>query len=129
MSCYISKKTSTCGSQVGHMWVTSRLFCRSVGQMSKQVQPTFNPDMYHNTYVLLEYPFAFLLFSFVFPFTLPAFLILSFCFLFTFFVVFLYYYLYYYCYYYYYYYYYYIITSKQSLLYYYYGKYTQFTIA
>ena len=32
-SCYITfkKKTSTCGSQVGHMWVTSGLFCGSSG--------------------------------------------------------------------------------------------------
>ena len=37
------KKTSTCGSQVGHMWVTSGLFCGSVGQMGQQVWPTFNP--------------------------------------------------------------------------------------
>ena len=29
--------------QVGHMWVTSRLFCGSVGQMGQQVWPTFNP--------------------------------------------------------------------------------------
>ena len=44
MSCYITfkKKTSACGSQVGHMWVTSGLFCESVGQMGQQVQPTFN---------------------------------------------------------------------------------------
>ena len=36
MSCYITfkKKTSTCGSQVGHMWVTSGLFCGSVGHGS-----------------------------------------------------------------------------------------------
>ena len=38
------KKTSTCGSQVGHMWITSGLFCGSVGQMGEQVRPTFNPD-------------------------------------------------------------------------------------
>ena len=39
MSCYITfkKKTSICGSQVGHMWVTSRLFCCSVGQWVKWV--------------------------------------------------------------------------------------------
>ena len=37
------KKTSTYGSQVGHMWVTSGLFCGSVGQMGQQVRPTFNP--------------------------------------------------------------------------------------
>ena len=41
-SCHVTlatfkKKTSTCGSQVGHMWVTSRLFCGSVGQMGQQV--------------------------------------------------------------------------------------------
>ena len=37
MSCYITskKKTSACGSQVGHMCVTSRLFCGSVGQMGQ----------------------------------------------------------------------------------------------
>ena len=40
---YFKKKTSTCGSQVGHMWVTSGLFCRSVGHMGQQIQPTFNP--------------------------------------------------------------------------------------
>ena len=45
MSCYITfkKKTSTCGLQVGHMWVTSGLFCGSVDQMGQQVRPTFNP--------------------------------------------------------------------------------------
>ena len=47
-SCHVAlatfKKTSTCGSQVGHMWVTSRLFCGSVGQMGQQVQPALNPD-------------------------------------------------------------------------------------
>ena len=31
------KKTSTYGSQVGHMWVTSGLLCGSVGQMGRQV--------------------------------------------------------------------------------------------
>ena len=36
------KKISICGSQVGHTWVTSRLFCRLLGQMSQQVWPTFN---------------------------------------------------------------------------------------
>ena len=30
------KKTSICGSQVGHMWVTSGLLCGSVGQMGQQ---------------------------------------------------------------------------------------------
>ena len=31
MSCYITfkKKTSTCGSKVGHMWITSAFFCVS----------------------------------------------------------------------------------------------------
>ena len=45
MSCYISyfkQKTSTCEPQVGHMWVTSGLFCGSVGQMGQQVLLTFN---------------------------------------------------------------------------------------
>ena len=39
MPCYITfkKKTSKCGSQVGHMWVTSGLLCGSVGQMGQQV--------------------------------------------------------------------------------------------
>ena len=52
MSCYITfkKKTSTCGSQVGHMWVTSRLFCGSVGQIGQQVWPTFNPGGIAGTY-------------------------------------------------------------------------------
>ena len=42
------KKTSTCESQVGHMWVTSGLFCGSwsVGQMGQQVRPTFIPGSY-----------------------------------------------------------------------------------
>ena len=42
ISCYITfkKKALTCGSQVGHMWVTSALFSGSVGQ---EVWPTFNP--------------------------------------------------------------------------------------
>ena len=33
LSCYITSKTktSTCGSQVSHMWVTSELFCGSSG--------------------------------------------------------------------------------------------------
>ena len=34
-------------SQVGHVWVTSGLFCRPVGQMGQQVQPTFNPASLH----------------------------------------------------------------------------------
>ena len=50
MSCYIratfKKKTATCGSQVGHMWVISGLLCGSVGQMGQQVRPTFNPGRY-----------------------------------------------------------------------------------
>ena len=39
MSFYITfkKKTLACGSQVGHMWVTSRLLCGSVGQVGQQV--------------------------------------------------------------------------------------------
>ena len=45
MSCYITFK-KTCGSQVGRMWVTSRSFCGSVGQMGHQVWPTFNPAWY-----------------------------------------------------------------------------------
>ena len=45
MSCYITfkMKTSTCGSQVDHMWVTSGLFCGSVSQMGQQMRYTFNP--------------------------------------------------------------------------------------
>ena len=40
-SCHVTlatfkKKSSTCGSQVDHMWVTSRLFHGSVGQMGQQ---------------------------------------------------------------------------------------------
>ena len=54
MSCYIiatfRKKTSTCGSHVGHirivLWVSG-----SVGQMSQQVLPTFNPDVLRTTVV------------------------------------------------------------------------------
>ena len=46
MSCItFKKKTSTCRSQVGHMWVTSGLFCGSVNQMGQQVRPTVNPDV------------------------------------------------------------------------------------
>ena len=30
---------------MGHMWVTSGLFCGSVGQMDQQVRPTFNPGV------------------------------------------------------------------------------------
>ena len=39
MSRYITfkKKTSTCGSQVDHIWVTDGLFCGSVGQIGQQV--------------------------------------------------------------------------------------------
>ena len=40
----LKKVTSTCGSQVGHMWVASGLFCGSLGQMGQQVWPTFNPE-------------------------------------------------------------------------------------
>ena len=45
-SCHVTlatfkKKTSTCGSQVDHMWAHPDY---SVGQMGQQVQPTFNPD-------------------------------------------------------------------------------------
>ena len=49
MQSYITfkMKASTCGSQVDHMWVTSGLFCGSVGQMDQQVRPTFNPDYNH----------------------------------------------------------------------------------
>ena len=36
------KEPLACGSQEGHMRVTSRLLCGSVGQ---QVWPTFNPDV------------------------------------------------------------------------------------
>ena len=39
----VKKKTSTCGLQVGHTWVTSGLFCGSVNQTGQQVRPTFNP--------------------------------------------------------------------------------------
>ena len=39
----LKRKNFMCGSQVGHIWVTSRLFCGSVGQMGQQVQLTFNP--------------------------------------------------------------------------------------
>ena len=56
MSCYITfkKKTSTYGSQVGHMWVTSGLFCGSVGQMGHQVWPTFNPGFFYSrNYVII----------------------------------------------------------------------------
>ena len=45
------KKTSTCGSQVSHMWVTSGLFYGSGGQMGQQMRPTFNPDVH--TYIEL----------------------------------------------------------------------------
>ena len=47
MSFYITfkKKTLACGSQVGHMWVTSGLLCGSVGQVGQQVWSTFNPEM------------------------------------------------------------------------------------
>ena len=41
---HVGHKWVICGSQVGHMWVTSGLFDGSVGQMGRQVQPTFNPD-------------------------------------------------------------------------------------
>ena len=55
-SCHVTlatfkKETSTCGSQVGHMWVTSRLFC---GSVSQQVQPTFNPGMSGTTIVFYK---------------------------------------------------------------------------
>ena len=47
MSCYstFKKKSSTCGSQVDHMWVTSGLFRGLVGQIGHQVWPTFNPAL------------------------------------------------------------------------------------
>ena len=46
MSFYITskKKTLACGSQEGHMWVTSGLLYGSLGQVGQQVWPTFNPD-------------------------------------------------------------------------------------
>ena len=50
MSWMVQKKTSTCGSQVGHMWVTSGLFCRSVSQMGEQVRSTFNSGVHLNLY-------------------------------------------------------------------------------
>ena len=34
---HFKKKTSTCGSQVDHMWVTFGLFCALVGHMGQQV--------------------------------------------------------------------------------------------
>ena len=37
LASYFKQKISTCGSQVGHMWVTSGLFCGLVGQMGQQV--------------------------------------------------------------------------------------------
>ena len=51
LSFYVTfkKKTLTCGSQEGHMWVTSGLLCGSVGQVDQQVWPTFNPES-HNAY-------------------------------------------------------------------------------
>ena len=45
-------KTSTCGSQVDHMWVTSGLLCGSVGQVGQQVWLTFNPDI--GTHVIFK---------------------------------------------------------------------------
>ena len=38
---------------VGHKWVTSELFCGSVGQMGQQVWPTFNPVAYLQVCILL----------------------------------------------------------------------------
>ena len=35
----LKKKTNIWGSQVGHMWVTSRLFCGSVGQIGNRCDP------------------------------------------------------------------------------------------
>ena len=40
MSCYITFK-----KHVGHMWVTSGLFCGSVCQIGHHVWPTFNPSL------------------------------------------------------------------------------------
>ena len=42
MSFYIANVSLACGSQEGHMWVTSGLLCGSVGQVGQQVKPTFN---------------------------------------------------------------------------------------
>ena len=46
------KKTLACRSQEGHMWVTSRLLCGSVGQ---QVWPTFNPAVYSYLLIAFQY--------------------------------------------------------------------------
>ena len=52
-SCHVSyitfeKKTSTCGSQVGRMWVTSGLFCESDGSTGvNQFQPWWVPCSTH----------------------------------------------------------------------------------
>ena len=55
-SCYVTLATfaKMCGSQMGHMWITSGLFCRSVGQMGQQVRPTFN--QLYNYYTYRELP-------------------------------------------------------------------------
>ena len=53
MSFYTTfKKTLACGSQEGHMWVTSGLLCGSVGQVDQQVWPTFNP-VSNNSFIML----------------------------------------------------------------------------
>ena len=57
MSCYITFKKRNqhvghkwvSGSQVGQ-WVTSKLFCGSMGQMGQQVWPAFNPGEMIMTY-------------------------------------------------------------------------------
>ena len=40
MSCHITFERKL--QHVGHMWVTSGLFCVSVDQVGQQVRPTFN---------------------------------------------------------------------------------------
>ena len=65
---YFLKITSTCGSQVDHIWITSRFFCGSVGQMGQQVWPTFNPEVWWSDipmYIIIKYSATYITITFI----------------------------------------------------------------
>ena len=53
-SCHVSHfKMKT--SIYARSWVTSSLFCGSMGQIGQQVQPTFNPVMFYSDIIQFDY--------------------------------------------------------------------------
>ena len=56
MSFYITfkKKTLACGSQEGHMWITSRFLYGLVHQVGQQVWPTFNPGLLADRHITIK---------------------------------------------------------------------------